>query len=236
MDELEVVEPTVETPSEETPVEETEVVAETPNEPETPSESEVPLYELPDGRKVDAETLTKEWKENFLPDYTQKSQKLAELTKAPIQTNEAKAPWDDPEWTPTSTQEILDAAVAKLEAKQIAERETEAAHRAHVEQVVDSELAEIKKLDPNVNENQVFQHATKYGFTSLKSAYQNMKDMSEVVKTTEKKTVQNLQKRAADPVATGTPATPDNGDIYEDMSGKSMSQIAHEGLAAMKGK
>ena len=31
------------------------------------------LYETPDGRQVDAETLQREWKDNFLPEFTRKS-------------------------------------------------------------------------------------------------------------------------------------------------------------------
>lgn len=245
-EELEVIEPTVETPAEETPSEETteptEEVAEqteeeAPSEPEVESEPEAPLYELPDGRKVDAETLSKEWKENFLPDYTRKSQKLAEIEKEPIKTKEESVPyWADPEWVPETGQELLDAAVAKMKAEQAAEREAEEARRTHVEQMVDAEVAEIKQLDPNVNENLVFQHAAKYGFPSLKSAYQNMKDMQLAVKGTEKKTVQNIQKRAADPVATKPSVPADGTDTYEDLSGKSMFQIAQEALSQMKGK
>jgi len=45
-------------------------------------DGEQELYDLPDGRKVDGKTLSKEWKENFYPDYTRKSQKLSEFEKA----------------------------------------------------------------------------------------------------------------------------------------------------------
>ena len=49
------------------------------------TESETPekeLFELPDGRKVDSATLSKEWKENFYPEFTRRSQKLAEIERA----------------------------------------------------------------------------------------------------------------------------------------------------------
>lgn len=48
------------------------------NEAET---KETELFELPDGRKVDALTLSKEWKENFYPEFTRRSQSLAEYRK-----------------------------------------------------------------------------------------------------------------------------------------------------------
>jgi len=40
------------------------------------------LFSLPDGRKVPAEELSKEWKENFYPEFTRRSQQLAEFKKA----------------------------------------------------------------------------------------------------------------------------------------------------------
>jgi len=40
------------------------------------------LFDLPDGRKVPAEELSKEWKENFYPEFTRRSQQLAEFKKA----------------------------------------------------------------------------------------------------------------------------------------------------------
>jgi hypothetical protein len=40
------------------------------------------LFELPDGRKVPAQELSKEWKENFYPEFTRRSQQLAEFKKA----------------------------------------------------------------------------------------------------------------------------------------------------------
>jgi hypothetical protein len=42
-------------------------------------ESKPELYELPDGRMVDAKTLSKEWKENFYPEFTKRSQSLSKL-------------------------------------------------------------------------------------------------------------------------------------------------------------
>ena len=53
------------------------------------TESETPekeLFELPDGRKVDSATLSKEWKENFYPEFTRRSQKLAEIERVNKET------------------------------------------------------------------------------------------------------------------------------------------------------
>jgi predicted NAD-dependent protein-ADP-ribosyltransferase YbiA (DUF1768 family) len=50
---------------------------------ETPEKE---LFELPDGRKVDSTTLSKEWKENFYPEFTRRSQKLADIERTNKET------------------------------------------------------------------------------------------------------------------------------------------------------
>jgi predicted NAD-dependent protein-ADP-ribosyltransferase YbiA (DUF1768 family) len=67
----------VQTDSAEQPVTEQSTKSETP---------EKELYELPDGRKVDSATLSKEWKENFYPEFTRRSQKLAEIERQKTET------------------------------------------------------------------------------------------------------------------------------------------------------
>ena len=49
---------------------------------ETKVKEEENLFDLPDGRKVDAKTLSKEWKENFYPEFTRRSQTLREYERA----------------------------------------------------------------------------------------------------------------------------------------------------------
>jgi len=88
----EVTEPTTVEP--EAPQEPQEIV----NQEQAPSEPD--LYDLPDGRKVDGQTLAKEWKENFLPDYTRKSQALSEMKDKTTPTE--KKPWEDETWVPNS--------------------------------------------------------------------------------------------------------------------------------------
>lgn len=179
----------------------------TPSEPvsteapvETPVVPEVELYELPDGRKVDAVTLQSEWKENFYPEFTRRSQELAELKKGTLPETRTPSKFEDPEYTPQSYAEIIQAAkeaalneLAEKEAARIAQHEA-------VENAVVQQLAEVKKLDAGVNENQLFLHASKYGFRDLSLAYQNMKDMASVMKSVQKTTAENIQKRN-DPVS-----------------------------------
>jgi predicted NAD-dependent protein-ADP-ribosyltransferase YbiA (DUF1768 family) len=69
----------VETISNEQPAEEQSETTKS----ETPEKE---LFELPDGRKVDSTTLSKEWKENFYPEFTRRSQKLAEIERRNSET------------------------------------------------------------------------------------------------------------------------------------------------------
>lgn len=191
METEEVIAPSVETPSEPTE----------PVVPTEPTESEPELYELPDGRKVDAGTLSKEWKENFAPEFTRRSQELAELKKSPINNNPTeKNPLEDPDWTPSSYGELIkiakEQALKEIEAKENFRTETQKA----LETEVDNQLSELKKIEPKLNENQLFLHATKYGFKDLKVAHQNMKDMHAMIKNVQIETAKNIQKRANEPV------------------------------------
>ncbi len=186
-----------------------------PTEPETPSvPTETELYDLPDGRKVDAATLATEFKENFLPEFTRKSQELAALRNGqqPTDPQPPKSPYADPEYVPQSYEEIIKAAEERA-LQTLAQRESErVAQEQAIETAVATQLSEVKKLDPNVNENQLFLHANKYGFRDLTVAYQNMKDMSAIVKTVQKQTAENIQKRqdpvSVSPGAIGTTSDP----------------------------
>lgn len=191
--------PSVATTEQEAPVQEEQQPA-----PAAPAEQT--LYELPDGRKVDGETLSKEWKENFLPEFTRKSQELARVNSSQnphitTQTTENTNPYADPAYIPQTYEEIIAAAEKRaLEAFEKKEADRIATQQA-VETEVINQLTEIKKSDPHLDENALFLHANKYGFKDLRIAHQNMRDMSALIKTVKQQTVQNIQKRS-DPVST----------------------------------
>ena len=189
----------------ETPNEPAEAVAPTETgEPVTPTEPE--LFELPDGRKVDAETLSKEWKENFYPEYTRKSQELAKVT-API-TNQPTVdnPYADPAYVPKNYEELLQVAEQRALAK-VQEREQQQVQaRQAVETKVATDLAEIRKVDPALDENALFLHANKFQFRDIRLAYDNMKAIQAAAKQSQHTTVKNIAKRN-DPVATAPGAT-----------------------------
>lgn len=193
-----------------------------PAEPTTPPAEPVAgeLYELPDGRKVDGATLTKEWKENFLPEFTRKSQTLAAIEKniaPPVvpQDNKPTNPLADPNFVPQTYEElakvIRESTIAELEGREAAK----VAERQAIEDNVSAQLTEIKAADPNLNESALFHHATKYRFTDLRLAHQNMRDMAQVVKETKQATAKDINKRndpvSINPGAMG--ATPDSSSF-----------------------
>lgn len=194
---------------------ETPSVPATPVTPPTPVEEVAKpapeLFKLPDGREVDAQTLSKEWKENFYPDYTRKSQALAaKEAPKPVEVD----PYANPDYVPASYKEIEDRAMDRA-LKAMDSREQQRVERQQqIETDVVNQLTEIKKTDASLNENALFLHANKYGFRDLKVAHQNMKDMAELAKTVQQNTVKNIAKRS-DPVsitpgATGARPNPSN--------------------------
>lgn len=185
-----------ETPDGNTPATQVESV------PQTVAPEE--LFETPDGRKVDAATLAREWKENFLPDYTRKSQALAAQNKQQTPENISNQPADkyaDPNYVPQSYAEIIEAAEQRAIAKFEEKQQSEIQRVSAIEAQVTTQLTELKTVDPSLNENALFLHATKYGFQDLKSAYTNMKDMATMAKNVQQQTAQNIQRRATEPVA-----------------------------------
>lgn len=191
------------TPSETTPPGDPAV---TPDPVTTPVAPE--LFELPDGRKVDAATLSREWKENFMPEFTRKSQDLARVqTPAnPVDPNINKDPTKNPDWVPQTYDEILERAEQRVFEKMEAREKAQEQARQNIENEIATQLSEVKKVDATVDENALFLHATKYGFRDLRHAHANMKDMSAVVKKAQTTTAQNIAKRN-DPVSVVPGAT-----------------------------
>lgn len=217
-------EETMEVPYEETtPDETTEVESEetTPNGEETPEEtpaestpaSEPELFDLPDGRKVDAATLSQLWREDFYPEFTRRSQELARITQqqTPNPEETKTDPLKDPNYIPPTYDELAAQIEARILSGMSERAAREAAARQAIEDQAVAQLAEVKKTDPNVNEGQLFQHAMKYGFTDLRVAHANMKDMFGAIKKAQTVTKENIQARV-DPVSTKPGATGTNLD------------------------
>lgn len=196
----------IDAPSEPVEIPEVDTDVETDGEPAQPAEPTEPeLFELPDGRKVDADTLSKEWKDNFLPEFTRKSQTLAELEKSKINQTPDN-PLADPNYQPQTYAELAAQIEAQIAGKEQAREQARIEARQNLETTVVSQLEEVKKSDPQLNENALFLHATKYGFQDLKLAHQNMKDMADMAKKVQTTTAQNIAKRN-DPVSVSPGAT-----------------------------
>lgn len=228
------------------PVTPTPEVPEVKAEPETPAEpipdgtpvvpvAEENLFELPDGRKVDAATLQKEWKDNFLPDYTRKSQRIAEIDRGPIKSPDESVPkWKQPDYVPENYGEIVEVATAEAERRLEAKAQAERDRVSGIQKVVDTQVAALKATDPKLDENALFLHANKYGFTDLKAAHANMVDMRTAVVTTEQRTIKNLKARDTEPIAEGGSGATSPDDGY-DPTEISQFQGAGEYLARLKG-
>lgn len=182
-------------------------VAPSPEAPATDTPADPQLFKLPDGREVDAAGLQREY-ENLLPEFTRRSQRLAELergTQKPINTEEPA--WKSPDYSPASWAEAIEIAKGEAIAELTRNAESAQAEEATVRNEVETQLASIKVADPKVDENALFDHAVKYGFNDLKAAHSNFKAMRDIAVTTEQRVLKNLQDRAADPIATNpTPA------------------------------
>ena len=173
--------------------EEAEPTEATPTEPE--------LYELPDGRKVTGSELRRLYADELLPEFTRRSQELAKY-QDPQKQNQPQATAQPKEpWVPQSYDEILEKAKEAVLGELTSRQQMEQQAREQLADSIDSQVTELKKTEPNLNENQLFQHATKYGFGDLKLAYQNMKDMNLVVQATEQRVQKNLANRAGTPIA-----------------------------------
>lgn len=190
----------------------------TPDSPaETPAvdaPSEI-LYDLPDGRKVTGEVVREEYG-NLMRDYTQKSQRLAAYEKVANPEIKNVPDWQKPDYVPTSYAEIIQIAKQQAKDEIRQEREQEETQKTELSSQIEAELAEIKKVDPNLNENSLFLHANKYGFRDLSKAYENMKALNDAKLSTEQRTVKNIQARKDNPVAgkpgTASPTAPVYGD------------------------
>lgn len=224
---------------EETPTTEPEVTPE-PTEPEI-KKDEPALYDLPDGRKVDAATLTREWKDNFLPDYTRKSQRIADIDRGSERKDEnIKTPdngpnWKDPDYVPENYAEVIEIAKAEALAEMRAMGENESRRMTAIQSRVDAEVSALKASDPRLDENALFQHANKYGFQDLKAAHTNMTDMRKAALEVEQRTVKNIKAREADPVGGGAggSVTPDEG--YDPRAMSAFGSAA-DYLARLKGR
>lgn len=194
------------------------------------------LYDLPDGRKVNAEGLKKEY-ETLLPEFTRKSQRLAsyEAGKDPDNKSVPDEPkWKKADYVPENIAEVIELAKAEAVNEIRGQAEAETARVKAIHDGVDAQLNEVRKLDPKLDENALFLHANKYGFQDLKAAFVNMTEMKKIAVDVEQRTIKNLKLREADPIAGGADGAVSPDDAY-DPSAMSQFQSAQDFLAKIKG-
>lgn len=209
---------------------ETEVEADAETEETTepakePAKAEENLVELPDGRKLPPKEAEIEYR-NLYSEFTRKSQKLATYEKGPESkiTNDNK-PAETKEWVPQTWEEVLERSKQALREDLEREKTLEQEQRQQNETAVLTQLEEIKKENPTLNETQLFNHALKYNFRDLKLAYSNMKDMQASIKKATETTAQNIQKRNAEPISGGPQGgSTFDGDTY-DPGARNMSMV-----------
>lgn len=219
----------------------------TEDKPADPPAGDAPadpkLYKLPDGREVDAAGLQKEY-ENLLPEFTRKSQRLAELETKDIKVPPEEPKWKKSDYVPETYAEVIEAAKAEALAELRAEQQrgadeakatadAEAARVTAVHDEVESQLTEIKKTDAKLDEDALFTHANKYNFTDLKAAHANMVEMKRIALDAEQRTVKNLKNRDIDPISGGGGGETSPDDAYDPVA---MSQYgsANDFLARIK--
>ncbi len=192
---------------------------ETIPEPVKPEETKVEenLVELPDGRKLPPKEAEAEYR-NLYSEFTRKSQVLAKYEKGDPSkiTNDNKPADSQKEWVPQTWDEVKQESIRALREELDKEQKLEQEQREQNETLVKTQLDEIKKENPTLNETQLFNHALKYHFKDLKLAYSNMKDMQASIKNATELTAKNIQKRNAEPISGGTQGgAVVDGDVYE---------------------
>ena len=216
-------------------------------ETEAPSETETPASE-PETKEEITETpaddFYKNQYENLQKDYTRKAQELAELKKIKDEPKQEEPEWAKPDWQPKTWQEAIEAgkqAALREVAPALNEYQQTRQQRelaAQIQSQAEAEMTEIKTLDPKVDENAVFTHATKYGFANLKSAYQNLVDMRGLAKSEQQRVLKNLKTRNEDPIGVSGATSPEEeGDSYQQVSGpQSIRSAALSALRSLQRK
>lgn len=183
------------------------------------------LYKYGD-RELSADAFYDEVMGNLLPDYTRKSQELAKLggagkTPAEINNTPPETPpveelgyWEKPDWVPANAGEIV-KATADMQARDAARSAgAEAARIAEIQTETETVLASLKKADPALNEELLFQHANKYKFTDLTAAYINLTDTLRIANEQRLAGAATVTRKNDDPIAGKTNITADD-DGYD---------------------
>lgn len=197
-------------PAEQIPAPETQVTQ--PNDQGTPNDgnpSQEPvggLVRLPDGRSVPI-AMAEQVFASLQADHTRKSQKAAELERQLQQLQTPKEPevfepqtWDD--------------VIKKAKAEALSELQAQSQAERQREEQLNAEIDAIKQIDPNLNEESVYDFANKQNemfgitFPNFGSAYKAYKDRQEYEAITERRLMEQIKAKQADPIAATPKSTP----------------------------
>jgi len=217
-----------------------------------PAEGEPKLFELPDGRKVDYDTAQYIWKEHFLPEFTKKSMRLAELEKAEKEKATKKPEPDYSNLTPEerNAKKVIDSIKDELRTELREEMMAEIKPTIDQSRAASEELeikAEIKELQGKYTDFEptaVMQFALSKGYTNLplEDVYFLMnkdKIVADSASKAKKETLVNNGRKAAAGITPNSSAKAGTGlrsfDPKTD-SGKSIDELMEEGFAELAKK
>lgn len=141
---------------------------------------------------------------NLLPDYTRKSQKLAEFEKVNKPSIDDNTPeFLKPGWQPKSYADLQDALRKSIELGQekvFAKLQAERDAQSNAEKELEGFISEVKKSDKEFSEKEFFAYAKKHEFpitdiASLKSIYSSYKDVRDAQIKGETNALKNRDKR-----------------------------------------
>ncbi|MBI4151612.1 hypothetical protein HY496_01465 [Candidatus Woesearchaeota archaeon] len=191
-------------------------------------------YELPDGRQVSAEELAREWKENFLPDYTRKSQELSNLKKTPDGGQppvQNQNPWTDPNYVPKTWEEIFAEVEKRLDTKTQAQREQELVAQKEKEELnkqIDASILKIKETDKTLNEDDMFRYAAEEAkkgvqYSTVEALYGNYKQIEQARLQGQRDALKNIQNRQGAGTGVGSGGPPGSQPVDLNVLRKSPS-------------
>ena len=184
----------------------------------------------------------------LLPEFTTKSQRLAEFEKGGKgvkgQETPEKAPYEDPNWQPKSLSEIGQAIVHAREAGKrevLAELESRETIAKEAKQQVDDFVADVKKSDKDFDEDDFFQYAVKHKFPintvgDLRAVHSAYSDTQAALVAGEKKGRTGKDARSEDKVNVpkgGEEKSPNFDDIHAE--GGSIFDRMEKGLKRVRG-
>lgn len=238
-----------EQPEEDSEDEEEESTEEEGKEEDAPSTITIDGKEYTEDQVREMQKKSGQYDE-ILPDYTRKSQKVAEYEKGKEKGQEQpetleKAPYENPEWKPKDMAELgraIKMAEERGHKRALADLQKMESDRANAKQQVDDFVADIKKTDKDFDEDDFFQYAVKHKFPvdtvkDLEAVYSAYSETQAAAAEGEKRGRKGKAARSKDKVNVpkgGEKGDPNFDDIHA--QGGSIHDRMEKGLERVTGK